>query len=430
VIGRHGIPLYDLTTKKPGFRVKDRKMNTQQHINMVDEFSAHNYKPIPVIIAEAEGVWVTDVEGNRYMDMLAAYSAVNFGHRHPEITQAAKEQLDRVTLTSRAFHAEPIGPFCKSLAELCDMESVLLMNTGAEGVETAVKCARKWGYEKKGITDGKAKVIVCDGNFHGRTTTIISFSSEESARTHFGPFTPGFEIIPYGDIDALENAIDENTAAFLVEPIQGEAGIIIPPANYLRKVREICTKHNVLMIADEIQTGLGRTGKTFCCEHEGVTPDIFILGKALGGGIMPVSAIVSSHEILSVFTPGTHGSTFGGNPLGAAIGIKVIELLNQGTYQKNSHELGRYLNQRLHDMNFPGVKEIRCKGLWAGIELNPDAGKARPYCDELKKHGVLCKDTRAQTIRLAPPLCITQEELDWALERIESVLKQQVTQPA
>lgn len=393
-----------------------------QHIELVDQYAAHNYHPLPVVVARAEGVWVEDADGKRYMDMLAAYSAVNFGHRHPDLIAAAKQQLDAVTLTSRAFQNDQLGPLCKELAELCGMEMVLPMNTGAEGVETAIKTARRWGYQKKGVAADRAKVICCKENFHGRTTTIISFSTDPDCRTGFGPFTPGFEVIEYGDIDALQQAIDENTVAFLVEPIQGEAGIIIPPDGYLKHVRELCTAKNVLFIADEIQSGLGRTGYTFACEHEGVQPDMYVLGKALGGGIVPVSAVVSRRDVLDVFTPGSHGSTFGGNPLACAVARKVVEILKTGTYQKNARELGAYLAEQLHAIPTDKVKQYRCRGLWVGIEFKKEAGVARQYCEALMNEGMLCKDTHAQTMRLAPPLCVTKDEIDWALERLRKVL--------
>ncbi len=403
-------------------QVEKGPMTGTEHIELVERFAAHNYHPLEVVIAEAEGVWVTDVEGKRYMDMLAAYSAVNFGHCHPELLEAVGRQLDRVTLTSRAFHNDQLGPMCRELAELCGMEAVLPMNTGAEGVETAIKTARKWGYTKKGVPEGKAKIICCENNFHGRTTTIISFSTDPLCRNGFGPFTPGFEIIKYGDIKALKAAIDDNTVAFLVEPIQGEAGIIVPPEGYLRQVRELCSQRSVLFIADEIQSGLGRTGYTFACEHEGVRPDVFILGKALGGGIMPVSAVVSSREIMSVFTPGIHGSTFGGNPLACAIARKVIEILKTNKYQDNAREMGDYLLGKLRTIKTNKVKEIRGRGLWVGIEFHKAAGKARDYCNRLMAEGLLCKDTHEQTMRLAPPLCITKDEIDWAVERLGKVL--------
>ena len=397
-------------------------MTGTEHIGLVEQFGAHNYRPLPVVVARAEGVWIQDVHGKRYMDMLAAYSAINFGHGHRALIAAAMAQLDRVTLTSRAFHNDQLGPFCKELADLCGMEMVLPMNTGAEGVETAIKTARKWGYTKKGVPADRAKVICCANNFHGRTTTVISFSTDPQCREGFGPFTPGFEIISYGDIDALRNAIDDNTVAFLVEPIQGEAGIIVPCDGYLRDVRQLCTERNVLFIADEIQSGLGRTGYTFACEHEGVQPDIYILGKALGGGIMPISAVVSAREILSVFTPGDHGSTFGGNPLACAVARKVIEILRTGKYQTNAGELGEYLLGKLNAIKSGKIKEIRGRGLWIGIEIHESAGKARPFCEQLMEAGLLCKETHEQVIRLAPPLVITQEEIDWAVERVANLL--------
>ncbi len=397
-------------------------MTGTAHIELVEHYAAHNYHPLPVVVADAKGVWVTDVDGKRYMDMLAAYSAVNFGHGHEELIAAAKAQLDHVTLTSRAFHNDQLGPLCKELAELCGMEAVLPMNTGAEAVETAIKTARKWGYTKKGVAKDQAKIICCTGNFHGRTTTVVSFSDDPQCREGFGPFTPGFELVAYGDIDALRGAIDDNTVAFLVEPIQGEAGIIVPPAGYLKQVREVCSEKNILFIADAIQSGLGRCGTTFCVEAEGVRPDLFILGKALGGGIMPISAVVSSREILSVFTPGDHGSTFGGNPLSCAVARKVVDILKTNKYQDNAKQMGEYLFSGLNKINSPHVKEIRGRGLWVGIEFHPAAGKAREYCQKLMDAGMLCKDTHEQTMRLAPPLCITKEEIDWALERLTKVL--------
>jgi ornithine--oxo-acid transaminase len=397
-------------------------MTNTQHIALVEQYAAHNYHPLPVVVARAEGVWVEDADGKRYMDLLAAYSAINFGHRHPELIAAAQAQLESVTLTSRAFHNDQLGPLCKSLAELCGMEMVLPMNTGAEGVETAIKTARKWGYTKKGVPEGQAKIICCRDNFHGRTTTIISFSTDPQCRTGFGPFTPGFEVIEYGRIAALRQAIDANTVAFLMEPVQGEAGIIVPPAGFLKQVRELCTEKNVLFIADEIQSGLGRTGTTFACEDEGVKPDMYILGKALGGGIVPISAVISTREILGVFTPGDHGSTFGGNPLACAVARKVVEILKTGKYQNNAKELGTYLFAQLRAIKTNKVKEIRGRGLWVGIEFHKEAGVARKYCEQLMQTGLLCKDTHAQTLRLAPPLCITKDELDWALERLRKVL--------
>jgi len=402
--------------------VRSSRQTSHEHIEVVERYAAHNYHPLPVVIADAEGVWVTDVDGKKYMDMLAAYSAVNFGHRHPDLIEVAKEQLDHVTLTSRAFHNDQLGPMCKALAELCGMEAVLPMNTGAEGVETAIKTARKWGYTKKGIPEGKAKIICCAENFHGRTTTIVSFSTDPQAREGFGPYTPGFEIVKYGDLEALRKLIDDNTAAFLIEPIQGEAGIIVPPPGFLKAARQLCKERNVLFIADEIQSGLGRTGYTFACEHEGVKPDLVILGKALGGGIMPISAIVTSRDIISVFHPGDHGSTFGGNPLACAVARKVIEILKTNQYQDNAKKLGEYLLAQIKAIKTDKLKEIRGRGLWIGMEFHPAAGKARSYGEKLMAEGLLCKDTHDYTLRLAPPLCITKDDIDWAVARLQKVL--------
>jgi ornithine--oxo-acid transaminase len=380
------------------------------------------------VVADAEGAWVTDVEGNRYLDMLAAYSALNFGHRHPDLIAAAHVQLDTVTLTSRAFHNDKLGPFCEGLADLCGMEMVLPMNSGAEAVETAIKTARRWGYDVKGVPDGRAKIVTCEGNFHGRTITIVSFSTDPSAQGGFGPFTPGFETVPYGDADALETVLaDPDVVAFLVEPIQGEAGVVVPPEGYLRRARELCDEHRVLLIADEIQSGLGRTGRTFACDHEDVQPDVYVLGKALGGGIMPLSAVVSSRDVLGVFRPGEHGSTFGGNPLACAIGIEVLRLLGTGEYQRRSDELGAALMERLRaEAPAVAVSEVRGKGLWVGIELTPEAAPARAICERLMQMGVLAKDTHETTVRLAPPLCVTQDDLDWAAERIVTALTERV----
>jgi ornithine--oxo-acid transaminase len=383
--------------------------------------SAHNYHPLPVVITEAEGSWVTDVDGTRYLDMLAAYSAINFGHRHPRLVAAAERQLGRVTLVSRAFEHDQFGPFCAELAELAGMEMVLPMNTGAEAVETAIKTARKWGYEVKGIPEGEAVIVVFDGNFHGRTTTIISFSTDPEARDGFGPYTPGFRIVPYGDLTALAAALDENVVAVLAEPIQGEAGVRIPPPGFLAGVRELCTAHGVLFIADEIQSGLGRTGTTFACEHEDVVPDMYILGKALGGGIVPISAVVSSEEILGVFRPGQHGSTFGGNPLACAIAREVIAMLVTGEYQERSAKLGTHLNNRLRDLPGSEVREVRCRGLWAGVEFTRLSG--RKACERLAERRVLAKDTHGSTIRLAPPLVISEKDLDWAIDQLEAVVR-------
>ncbi len=388
-----------------------------------DRYGAHNYHPLPVTVSHAEGAWVVDEQGRRYLDLLSAYSALNFGHRHPELTAVAHTQLDRLTLTSRAFHNDQLGPFCHELAELTGMDLVLPMNTGAEAVETAVKAARAWGYRVKRVPSDQALIVVCDNNFHGRTTTIVSFSNDPTARTDFGPFTPGFVHVPYGDSTALETVLaDPHVVAFLVEPVQGEAGVVVPPDGYLRRARELCTQHNVLLMADEIQSGLGRTGETFACEHDGVHPDVYILGKALGGGILPVSAVASRRDVLGVLQPGEHGSTFGGNPLGAAIGRAVIALLQTGEYQARSARLGARMLHRLRTEAPDSVKEVRGRGLWAGIELLPHAGSARSHCERLLELGVLAKDTHATTIRLAPPLMIDEADLDWGIDRVLQAL--------
>ncbi len=403
------------TEQRAGTRAEDL-------LELAERYAAHNYHPLPVVIAEAEGAWVTDTEGERYLDMLAAYSALNFGHRHPRLVEATHRQLDRLTLTSRAFHNEMFPVFCRDLASLAGKDMVLAMNTGAEAVETAIKTARRWGYDVKGVAPDRAKIVVADGNFHGRTVTIVSFSTDPTAQEGFGPFTPGFEVVPYGDANALRAAIDDDTVAFLVEPIQGEAGVIVPPEGYLRAAREICTERNVLLMADEIQSGLGRTGTTFAVEHEGVVPDVYILGKALGGGIMPLSAVVADRDVLGVFKPGEHGSTFGGNPLASAIGIEVIDMLREGTYQRASAELGTWLLQSLRDATLPQITEVRGRGLWIGIDLDPAVGTAREICERLMDRGILAKDTHEATVRLAPPLCVSREDLGWALERIVDVI--------
>src|ERR1022692_2039883 len=379
--------------------------------------SAHNYHPLPVVIAEGEGAWVTDVAGRRYLDMLAAYSAINFGHRHPRLVAAAQRQLDRVTLVSRAFDHDQFGPFCAELAALAGMEMVLPMNTGAEAVETAFKTARKWGYEVKGVPADQAVLIAFEGNFHGRTTTIISFSTDPDAKDSYGPYTPGFRLVPYGDAEALAAAMVDRVVGVLVEPIQGEAGVIVPPAGFLTGVRDLCTRWGALMIADEIQSGLGRTGTTFACEHEDVVPDMYVLGKALGGGIVPVSAVVSGSDILGVFKPGQHGSTFGGNPLACAVGREVIAMLSTGEYQERSAKLGAHMHDRLTALPAASMREVRGRGLWAGIEFTSLPG--RRASELLAERGVLAKDTHGTTIRLAPPLVITEEELDWALDQVE-----------
>jgi ornithine--oxo-acid transaminase len=383
--------------------------------------SAHNYHPLPVVIAEAEGAWVTDVEGRRYLDLLAAYSAINFGHRHPRLVAAAQRQLERVTLVSRAFEHDQFGPFCAELAALAGLDMVLPMNTGAEAVETAIKTARKWGYEVKGVPDGEAVIVVFDGNFHGRTTTIVSFSTDPDARASYGPYTPGFRIVPYGDLAALRAAMDRNVVGVLVEPIQGEAGVVIPPPGFLPGVREICSEHGALMIADEIQSGLGRTGATFACQHSGVVPDLYVLGKALGGGIVPVSAVVADAAVLGVFRPGQHGSTFGGNPLACAVGREVIAMLGTGEFQERSAKLGAHMLDRLSALPPAAIRAVRGRGLWAGVEFAGMSG--REACERLADRGVLAKDTHDATIRLAPPLVITEDELDWALDQVEAVAR-------
>jgi ornithine--oxo-acid transaminase len=400
----------------------DATTGAERLIAAEDEHVAHNYHPLPVVVAEAEGSWVTDVEGKRYLDLLSAYSALNFGHRHPALIAAAKEQLDRVTLTSRAFHNDRLGAFAAALADLCGKDLVLPMNTGAEAVETGIKVARAWAYRVKGVPADAATIVVANGNFHGRTTTIVGFSDDPSARDGFGPFTPGFVSVEYGDAAAIEAAITENTAAVLVEPIQGEAGVIIPPAGYLTAVREICTRRNVLFIADEIQSGLGRVGETFACDRDGVVPDVYLLGKALGGGILPVSAVVADRDVLGVIRPGEHGSTFGGNPLAAAVGLRVVELLATGEFQERARALGAHLASRLDDLVGHGVTAVRVAGLWAGVDIDPAVGTGREVAERLLARGVLVKDTHGQTIRIAPPLVIRATELDWAVEQLRLVL--------
>ncbi|MER6562194.1 ornithine--oxo-acid transaminase [Streptomyces sp. NPDC001027] len=383
---------------------------------------AHNYHPLPVVVASAEGAWVQDVEGRRYLDMLAGYSALNFGHRHPALIEAAHRQLDRLTLTSRAFHNDRLAGFAERLAELTGLDMVLPMNTGAEAVESGVKVARKWAYDVKGVPADRATIVVAADNFHGRTTTIVSFSTDETARAGFGPFTPGFRIVPYNDLAALEAAVDETTAAVLIEPIQGEAGVVVPDDGYLAGVRELTRRTNCLFVADEIQSGLGRTGRTLAVEHEGVVPDVVLLGKALGGGIVPVSAVVARREVLSVLRPGEHGSTFGGNPLAAAVGTAVVELLETGDFQRRAAELGVGLREGLTSLVGKGVVGFRSRGLWAGVDVDPALGTGRQVSERLMREGVLVKDTHGSTIRLAPPLTITGEELAGALGALERVL--------
>jgi ornithine--oxo-acid transaminase len=391
-------------------------------IDLVERFGAHNYHPLPVVAASAEGAWITDPEGNRYLDCLAAYSAVNFGHGNPVLLAAARDQLDRVTLTSRAFHNDRLGPFLEALARLAKKDMVLPMNTGAEAVESAIKVARAWGYRVKGVADGRAKIIVADGNFHGRTTTIVGFSSDPDARNDFGPFTPGFVSVPYGDAAALEAALDDDTVAVLLEPIQGEAGVVVPRPGYLAEVRRMTAERDVLFIADEIQSGLGRTGATFQCDNEGVVPDLYLLGKALGGGIVPVSAVVGNADILGVLRPGEHGSTFGGNPLAAAVGLAVVDLLETGEYQKRARDLGAHLHARLRALIGHGVSAVRGVGLWAGVDIDPCLGTGREVCEQLMARGILAKDTHGSTIRFAPPIVVERADLDLAVDALEAVL--------
>jgi ornithine--oxo-acid transaminase len=398
-------------------------MGTNLYIAEAERYAAHNYRPLPIVLAHGEGAWVTDVEGRRYLDLLASYSALNFGHRHPQLIAAAQQQLDRLTLTSRAFYHDRFAEFCRKLARLCGKDAVLPMNSGAEAVESALKVARKWGYETKGVPDGAAKVVTCSGNFHGRTISIVGFSTDPEARAGFGPFTPGFPIVPYGDLDAAESQIrDPNTVAFLVEPVQGEAGIIVPPKGYLPALRDLCSRNNVLLIADEIQSGLGRTGTTFACDIEGVVPDVYLLGKALGGGIVPVSAVVADWPVLGVLHPGEHGSTFGGSALACAVGSAVIDLLESGEFQERSRAAGARLQDRLMQLPEQWVQQVRCRGLWAGVDLAAELPPARVVCEQLLQRGVLVKDTHGRTIRIAPPIVITDYEIDWAIDQLEAVL--------
>jgi ornithine--oxo-acid transaminase len=396
------------------------RLQTSNFIELEDQYGAHNYHPLDVVIEHAEGVWVYDVEGNRYLDCLASYSAVNQGHCHPKILKAMIEQARKVTLTSRAFRNDQLPLLYQELHDLTGFEMALPMNSGAEAVETAVKAARKWGYKLKGIPDGKAEIIVCANNFHGRTVTIVSFSTDEQYRDGFGPFTPGFKVIPFGDANALREAITPNTCAFLVEPIQGEAGIVFPPAGFLKEAAAICRENRVLLIADEIQSGLGRTGKLFAYMHEGITPDVVIVGKALSGGFYPVSAVLASKEVLGVFNPGDHGSTFGGNPLACAVARSALRVLVEENLIQRSTELGDYFLTKLKTLKSPHIREVRGKGLWIGIELDVPA---RPYCEALKELGILCKETHEHVIRIAPPLVITREDIFWAFERIKKVIE-------
>lgn len=396
---------------------------TGMFLEEADRYSAHNYKPLPVVLERGEGVWVWDVDGKRYLDMLSAYSALNQGHRHPDIVGAAREQLDRITLTSRAFHNDVMGPFLRELCTLLGYQKALPMNTGAEAVETAIKMVRKWGYQVKGVPADRAEIIVCEGNFHGRTTTIVSFSDDPQYRDGFGPFTPGFRLIPYGDAAALEAAIDETTVGFLVEPLQGEGGVVVPPDGYLDRVAEICRAQRVALITDEIQTGLGRTGRMLCADWDDVRADVVTLGKALGGGVYPVSAVVADDEFMDVFKPGDHGSTFGGNPLAAAIGLASLRVTVDEDLPRRARELGGWFMERLRAIRSPHVEQVRGRGLMVGVVIRESSGPARPFCEALMERGILAKETHHQVIRFAPPLVIEQATLEEALEPIEAVLR-------
>lgn len=395
------------------------KTVSENVIKQTEQFGANNYNPLPIVISKADGIWVEDPEGNKYLDMLSAYSAVNQGHRHPKIIDALKNQADRVTLTSRAFHNDQLGPWYERISRITKKEMALPMNTGAEAVETAIKAIRRWGYEVKGITDNKAEIIACEGNFHGRTMSAVSLSSEEEYRRGFGPMLPGIKLIPYGDVEALKSAITSETAGFIFEPIQGEAGINIPEDGFLKEALHVCKENNVLFVADEIQAGLGRSGKMFACDWEDVVPDMYILGKALGGGVFPISCVVANRDVLGVFNPGSHGSTFGGNPLACAVSIAALDVIEEENLVEQSLKLGNYFVKRLKEIDNPLIKEIRGRGLFIGVELTESA---RSYCEKLKEQGLLCKETHDTVIRFAPPLVITEEELDWAIERIKNVL--------
>ena len=399
-------------------------MKTQEFIDLENQFGANNYKPLDVVLHRGEGIWVWDVEGKKYLDCLSAYSAVNQGHCHPRILKALTEQAQQLTLVSRAFRTDQLGPFYKEICELTRSHTALPMNSGAEAVETAIKAVRKWGYEVKQVPEGQAEIIVCANNFHGRTLTIVGFSTEEQYRQGYAPFTPGFKIIPFGDAEALEQTITPNTVGFLVEPIQGEGGVIVPPTGYLKDARRICDENNVMLILDEIQTGLGRTGKLFAEEHDGIESDLTIIGKALSGGFYPVSAVLSNKDVLGVFKPGDHGSTFGGNPLACAVARAALKVLTEENLIENSATLGSYMMDQLREIDSPHVKEIRGKGLMIGVELHPQAGGARRFCEALQTKGLLCKETHQHVLRIAPPLIIQKPDIDWALERIASVLSQ------
>ena len=400
-----------------------RSSLTDRYLDEAERFSAHNYHPLPVVLDRGEGSWVWDVDGNRYLDMLSSYSALNQGHRHPVVLKAARDQLDRLTLTSRAFHNDQMGPFLRELCEASGFDAALPMNTGAEAVETAIKMVRKWGYQVRGVPDGQAEIIVCEDNFHGRTTTIVGFSSEEQYREGFGPFAPGFKLVPYGDVDALRRAIGPNTVGFMVEPIQGEAGVVVPPDSYLRETAAICRDSGVAFVADEIQTGLGRTGRLFCCDWEGVRPDVLVVGKALGGGVYPVSAVIADAEFMDVFRPGDHGSTFGGNPLGAAVGRASLRVILDDDLSRRSDELGSWFMDRLRAIASPHVAEVRGKGLLIGVVIRESSGTARPFCEALQERGILAKETHQQIVRFAPPLTVERDDLEAALVEIEAVLR-------
>lgn len=400
---------------------------TEFHIELTERYAAHNYHPLPVVLASGEGAWVTDVDGNRYLDCLAGYSALNFGHSNPRLVARAQDQLGRLTLTSRAFFNDQLGPFAEALSRLTGKEMMLPMNSGAEAVETALKVSRKWGYEVKGVPEDQANIIVMEGNFHGRTTTIISFSDDKVARDNYGPYTPGFRTVTYGDVEAIREAIDDNTVAVLFEPIQGEGGVVIPPEGFLRDLRELCTHKNVLMVADEIQSGLGRTGTTFACDIEGVVPDIYVLGKALGGGLFPVSAICADRDVLGVINPGNHGSTFGGNPLAAAIGHEVVTLLLEGEMQERAARLGQRLADGLESLVGQGLRAVRVRGLWAGLDVEPGGPSGRDLCKALSVKGILAKDTHGMTIRLAPPITISEDDIDLLVRSIREVLEEAQT---
>ncbi len=396
---------------------------TAAHIDATQQWAAHNYDPLPVVLSSGEGAWVVDVDGRRYLDCLAGYSALNFGHCHPRLVARAMEQLQRLTLTSRAFHNDQLGGFAEALAELTGKDMILPMNSGAEAVETALKVSRKWGYEIKGVAPGQATIITMQGNFHGRTTTIVSFSDDAVASGGYAPFTPGFRTVAYGDIDAVEAAMDDTVVAVLFEPIQGEGGVVLPPEGFLRQLRELCTRNNVLMMADEIQSGLARTGRTFACDHEGVVPDVYVLGKALGGGLYPVSAVAADRDILGVITPGSHGSTFGGNPLAAAIGTEVVHMLQEGNFQERSAEMGRRLHAGLSGLVGDGVVALRVRGAWVGVDIDPSLMTGRQLCLNLMADGVLAKETHGSTVRFAPPLVADDDQIDLLIDAIHSGLR-------